>query len=179
MHIKETLSLSAEVRKPLSLVIHDPLRSTRAPAIPQNQLRLHHTPKGLLNIPATTPSNTLPSPNIPMAREVDFHPPTSSESASVMVTNNQTTTMPLSTSPHNNQMQMELLAWQCVADSVARAKPIRVPQKRQTCCKCAILGCPGSQKVSNCRNTCQDCNLVSCQGRNPKRLDKTCAHGWD
>ena len=187
-HIKETLSLSAEVRKPLSLVIHDPLRSTRAPAIPQNQLRLHHATKGLLDIP-TTPSNsrsivtaTHPLPNIPM--EVDFHPasgpPTSSASVTDMVDTNGTTMQPLSAIPtNNNRTQTELLARQRVADSVARAKPIEVPRKRRTCRKCAIFGCPGSQKVSNCRNPCRDCNSVSCRGRNPKRLDKTCAHGWD
>ena len=97
-HIKETLSFSAEVRKPLSLIIHDPLRSTRAPAIPQNQLTLHHATKGFLDIPATqswssTPSNkiksitdsesvasqailAIPSPDVPM--EVDIHLPLAS-----------------------------------------------------------------------------------------------------
>jgi hypothetical protein len=167
-HIKETLSLSAGVRKPLSLAIHDPLRSTRAPAIPQNQLRLHHVTKGLLEV-STTPSNSgntsnsldsLPDPS-PMAQVGSG-------------------TVPLSSSPtHDNRMQIELLARQRVADSVARAKPVKVPRKRRTCRKCAIFGCPGSQKVSNCRNSCRDCNLVSCRGRNPKHLDKTCMHGWD
>jgi hypothetical protein len=56
-HVKETLSLSADAQKLLSLVIHVPLRSTRAPAIPHNQLRLHHATKGLLDI-STTPSNS-------------------------------------------------------------------------------------------------------------------------
>ena len=171
-HIKETLSLSAEVRKPLSLVIHDPLRSSKAPAIPHNQLRLHHATKGLLDISTTaTFSNlSLPTPS-PMAQV-----PTSS----IPNTVGTSETVPLSTSQsHDNRMQIELLARQCVADSVARAKPVKVPRKRRTCRKCAIFGCPGSQKVSNCRNPCQDCNIVSCRGRNPKHLNKTCANGWE
>ena len=139
-------------------------------AIPHNQLRLHHAAKGLLNIPTTS----LPAPS-PMAQ--------ASISKSSIPNNSSmvgSETVPLSTSPsHDNRMQIELLAWQRVADSVAREKPVKVPQKRRTCRKCAIFGCPGSQKVSNCRNACQDCNLVSCRGRNPKRLDKTCVHGWD
>jgi hypothetical protein len=175
-HIKETLSLSADARKPLSLVIHDPLRSTRAPAIPHNQLRLHHAAKGLLDIPSNSSlgNKSFPGPSPNNLTLV----PTTSESVPNMV-GTSSGTVPLSTSPsHDNRLQVELLARQRVADSVARAKPLEVPRKRRTCCKCAIFGCPGSQKVSNCRNPCRDCNLVSCQGRNPKRLDRKCVDGW-
>lgn len=180
-HIKETLSLSAEVRKPLSLIIHDPLRSTKAPAIPQNQLTLHHATKGFLDMPSQStpgPSNrvesesitesaqAIPSPN--MSMEVDFHPVSESPDPP-----------PSAIPSHDNRKRIELLARQRVADSVARVKPTKVLRKRRTCRKCAMFGCPGSQKVSNCRNPCQDCNLVNCRGRNPKRLDRTCMHGWD
>ncbi|KAF8886887.1 hypothetical protein CPB84DRAFT_1667887, partial [Gymnopilus junonius] len=47
-HIKETLSLSAEVRGPLSLIIHDPSCSTKAPTVPYQPLCPHSISQGLL-----------------------------------------------------------------------------------------------------------------------------------
>src|ERR1700733_3986515 len=57
-------------------------------------------------------------------------------------------------------------------------KPPIKKRQQQTCRKCAILDCAGSQKVSNCKNRCQDCKNIVCQGHNPKRPNKTCQIGW-
>ena len=106
-HTKETLSLSAGVRKPLSLVVHNPLRSTRAPAISQNQLRLHHATKGLIDIPTTSyktvalHSSSPNSPNTPMEVQADsHHPPTSESSVTGIIGNGLgIASVPLSASP--------------------------------------------------------------------------------
>jgi hypothetical protein len=134
-HVKETLSLSADAQKPLSLVIHVPLRSTRAPAIPHNQLRLHHATKGLLDI-STTPSNSSPgNKSFPGSSPNNLAPmPTSSESASVPNMVGSSGTVPLSTNPsHDNRLQVECLVQQRVADSQNHLSPTETPNLPQMC----------------------------------------------
>lgn len=79
----------------------------------------------------------------------------------------------------DNQERIQTLAQKCVASSIMKAQPIKAQRKRQTCRKCGIPECAGSQRVSNCKNKCSDCGNVSCKGKNPKYLDKSCAEGWD
>ena len=49
-HVKETLSLTADVRRPLSLLIHDPHRSKMAPEVPEHTQPPLTIEKGLLEI---------------------------------------------------------------------------------------------------------------------------------
>ena len=126
----------------------------------------------MVALPSLSESRSPNSVNIPMEVQADFqHPSTPSTTG---ITGIGSGTIPLSASPSlssrdsdtggtGNRMRIEILARQRVVDSIARAKPIKLPRKRRTCRKCAVVGCPGSQKVSNCRNPCQDCNLVSCR----------------
>ena len=80
---------------------------------------------------------------------------------------------------HTYRGNIELLSRQRVKDALVRSKPVKQSRKSRTCRKCALPTCSGRQKVSNCKNKCRDCEEVGCKGRNPKRLDKSCADGWD
>jgi hypothetical protein len=51
--MKEALSLSSNVRKPIAHAIHDPSRSIAAPPIPFQSAKPHEAEKGFLNIPIT------------------------------------------------------------------------------------------------------------------------------
>jgi len=66
-----------------------------------------------------------------------------------------------------------------MSSTIANVNPAPTHQKHQTCCKCALIDCPGSQKVSNCENRCHDCGRLDCQGRNAKHLHKTCFKGLE
>jgi hypothetical protein len=52
-HVKETLSITADVRRPLSLLIHDPHRSTMAPEVPVHTQAPLVVEKGLLGFSPT------------------------------------------------------------------------------------------------------------------------------
>ncbi|KIK00659.1 hypothetical protein K443DRAFT_99931, partial [Laccaria amethystina LaAM-08-1] len=52
-HVKETLSITADVRRPLSLLIHDPHHSTMAPEVPVHTQPPLIVEKGLLGFSPT------------------------------------------------------------------------------------------------------------------------------
>ena len=148
-----------------------------APAVQAQPMRSLTLESGLLDVQGTT----APSGTSELASSAMASTPSTS-----------TTTIPVQTlgalhdsGSHTLQtnldirQQAELLAQRRVADSVAKSKPVSAPRKRRTCRKCAKPECPGSQKVSNCKNPCRDCRTVSCRGRNSKRPEKTCYEGWD
>ena len=167
-HVHETLSLSANVRAPISNIIHDPTRSVRAPPVPQQPLQPHSVPRGLLELEVLTQPSRVPS--LPEPAGINTY----SSSNAITSANGAE-----SSQHHERQQHMEMLARQRVATAITKSKPVKAPRKRRTCRKCAIIDCPGSQNVRNCKNHCRDCQDVMCRGRNPKRLDKTCASGWD
>ena len=82
-------------------------------------------------------------------------------------------------SSNNFNMHTEMLSRTQVQGTIANVNPAPTHRKRRTCRKCAVIDCPGSQKVSNCKSGCRDCGRVDCRGRNPKRLHKTCFEGWE
>ncbi|KIM37652.1 hypothetical protein M413DRAFT_20280 [Hebeloma cylindrosporum] len=200
--IKEALSLSSEVRKPLTRIIHDSQRSVAAPAVPFQTLNQHVAGKGFLErcdtpLPGQpssshyTTNNPVPSalplsfPNTQPSSQTQYgfvsapYPPASCQSS---------TTRPFSNSPSHAQpvvsMPPQNLESTSVASSVARKRvadalaaqgpPTKKARKPRTCTKCAQPECPGKQRVSNCRNPCRDCGRVQCRGRNSKRLNEPC-----
>ena len=64
-----------------------------------------------------------------------------------------------------------------MSSTITNVNPAPTRQKCQTCRKCALINCPGSQKVLNYENGCHDCGRVDCQGQNAKHLHKTCFKG--
>jgi recombinational DNA repair protein RecR len=79
-----------------------------------------------------------------------------------------------------NQEALDSLARHRVQVQSTSSTTIKLPRKRRTCRKCALLTCPGSQRVNNCQNPCRDCKKVDCvtKGRNPKKLEEPCWKGW-
>jgi hypothetical protein len=82
-------------------------------------------------------------------------------------------------SSNNFHTHTEMLSRTRVQSTIANVNPAPTHRKRRTCRKCALTDCPGSQKVSNCKNACRDCGRVDCRGRNARRLHKTCFEGWE
>lgn len=185
--MRETLSLSANIRRPLSLAIHDPRRSEHAPAVPDQRRQLHHVPSGLRHvlmpqqIAASASHPGIPTePAVLWERSRSLQATESGEPAPMDVDTAQDPIPGPSIAAHyDNREQVDLLARQRVTDAIEKRKPAHAPRKRRTCRKCALRDCPGSQKVSNCRNPCRDCGNVSCNGRNPKNLDKPCSDAWN
>lgn len=150
VNIKESLSLSFDVRKPLTAILRDPARSVAAPPVPQQNMNLHFVDKGLLTLPTIAQSN---------------HDHPSLEPQSLLVPQN-----PQGGQSSNQQLETtipvaELLARQRVRKAVENARNIsKKPRKRRTCAKCGELTCHGNQKVANCKNPCQDCGKKECRG---------------
>ncbi|KAF8967031.1 hypothetical protein BDZ97DRAFT_1656746, partial [Flammula alnicola] len=196
-HVKETLSLSADLRRPLSLIIHDPLRSTIAPTVPEHPRQPHFVTRGLRDVPADSliprtpnlPHDEIPNTNNAFAvgerrNEAQSTAGPDPPSPSMDIDFSSTPSAPAATRTsaglsRENREQTELLARQQVADSLAKRKHVQVSRKRRTCRKCAKPECGGSQKVANCKNVCRDCKQFNCRGRNPKYLERTCAEGWN
>jgi hypothetical protein len=61
-----------------------------------------------------------------------------------------------------NQEALDSLARHRVQVQSTSSTTIKLPRKRRTCRKCALLTCPGSQRVNNCQNPCRDCKKVDC-----------------
>ncbi|EDR10701.1 uncharacterized protein LACBIDRAFT_324541 [Laccaria bicolor S238N-H82] len=128
--VKETLSLTADVRRPLSLLIHDPHRSKMAPEVPVHTQPPLTIEKGLLEF-SSMQSQTVKGP-------MDIDPQLEHSDAQVA-----------GPSSSNFQMHTETLSRTRVQGTIANVNPAPTRRKRQTCCKCAVIDCPGSQKVSN------------------------------
>uniref|UniRef100_A0A8H8CGB6 3'-5' exonuclease n=1 Tax=Psilocybe cubensis TaxID=181762 RepID=A0A8H8CGB6_PSICU len=199
-HIHETLSLTADIRGPLSIIIHDPSRSRKAPVVPFKPCPQPLTAcEGLLEtndngnrmlapLPITTNAmhvdSDLPSQQLSRddmaSRDIEFWRETDVISAPQQLEHQQM----CPTSPRSHQLQnkiiMEKLARQRVVESLQKTKPIKKPRKRRTCRKCGQRDCSGSSNVNLCRNRCQDCGQYnSCKGRNTKRPTKKCYEGWN
>ena len=202
VNIKESLSLSHDVRKPLVTTLTDPARSITVPPVPQQPMTLHSVDQGLL----TLPTMSQPNPNHPSEssapRLID---PAQSITASYVPQQPMThhlLTLSTMSQPNPNGLSSgllmsqnalagpsslqqpsipmaEQLARQRVRESVENARnSSKKLRKRRTCAKCGEPTCPGSQKVPNCKNACQDCGKRECRGRNTKRPNKPCYEGW-
>jgi hypothetical protein len=150
LHLKETLTLTSEARKPLTISLQDPCRALAAPPILQQPLQRQNITSGFL--PPSMPSSAQ-SPSI---------------SVNEVVTSNQDLDV------------LDSLARRRAEDHSQGQQVIKKPRKRRTCRKCASETCPGSQRVDNCQNLCRDCQRADCvnKGRNPKKLNEPCWKGW-
>ena len=175
--MKEALTHSAGVRKPLADDIHDPSRSAAAPPVPFQVAKPHVIEKGFLDF-EQGPSCTI-AENSEHSLGPQHHHATnlpSSESLPIFSTQAPPSTSTPSPEMTNARAPMittretvERLARKRVADSLAERQPVKKARKRRTCIKCAQVTCSGSQTVKNCRNPCQDCGeTVACRGRNSK-----------
>lgn len=159
MNVKETLSLSSNVRKPLHTTLVDVSQSNAVPVVPEQPLKPLTVKEGFL-------LETPPLPDIrPTCTSLPMPPPS--------------TVASLAPQTAGNFAPSESLSRKCVIANIMNSRPTKKPRKRCTCVKCANVDCPGSQKVSNCRNPCQDCKKTDCRGRNSKRPDKPCSHAWE
>lgn len=195
LNVKQSKSLSSTARRPINEAARDPSRSVKAPPVPQKSLQQHPVTTGFNPIPITAPpsANTAPAS---LRASLDAYPLGSTGPAVLSTASNQSSNSanaessahsPIPPSRHNSILP-QCPAPREVAEEIARQRVAhqlqtsRVPnkiRKSRTCRKCAQPGCPGSQRVSNCKNRCRDCGKGDCKGRNTKRPDKSCSEGWD
>ncbi|KJA14046.1 hypothetical protein HYPSUDRAFT_150847, partial [Hypholoma sublateritium FD-334 SS-4] len=181
LNVKQSKSLSSTARRPINEAARDPLRSVKAPPVLQKSPERNSVTTGFNPVPITAPSAN----NMVAAQRASLSPSNQpSDSA-----NAESSSMhsPIPSSRHHSTLP-QYPAPREVAEEIARQRVAhqlqtsRVPnkvRKSRTCRKCAQPGCPGSQRVSNCKNTCRDCGKGDCRGRNTKRPDKTCSEGWE
>jgi hypothetical protein len=189
LDIKEALSRTAGVRKPLANVIHDPLHSAAAPPIPFQSRMPHIVEIGFIDSeqpeePSHRSSSfeTVAYPGQPDGQintGSSEQPHTSSSQAASSQQNPPSTSNPnTESSAITPRETLEKLACKQVADSLAERLPMKKARKHQTCVKCAEPTCPGSQTVKNCKNPCRDCGERSCRGRNSKKPSTLCHQAW-
>ena len=187
--IKEALTRSSGVRKPLANIIHDPLRSAAAPPIPFQSRMPHIVEAGFIDFEQEPPHRSpsfetvtyYPGPS-PSQHNINSELPFTSESSPVTSQQNLNQSNSNLISERSQMITtretIEKLARKRVADSLAERLPTKKARKRRTCVKCAEPTCPGSQTVKNCRSSCRDCGERSCKGRNSKKPSTPCHLAW-
>lgn len=160
--MKETRSLTYNIRQPLKSAIIHPARSTHTPPIQRRTLtqHQHHLDHGLIATHRKSSTAMVPaasSSNISdVVTTVDQHtPPTDTEpqASSVVLpaaASTSATTTKAKAVVEYSQNYIEGL-------EVATVVGFKEPRNLQTCGKCGDsgeVGCPGRQRVMNCKREC-------------------------
>ncbi|KAG9218525.1 hypothetical protein CCMSSC00406_0001361 [Pleurotus cornucopiae] len=157
-NIKQTKSITSDVREEVKRTIHNPQRLLAAPPAPETTRTIHSAGAGFLLVN--------PGPQLQ-----HLHQPASS----------------LEQDPEQTPMLEETLSAELTTAHLAasRAQATQLPpeprlhaRKARMCRKCAQPTCKGKGGVNYCRNPCQDCAKVNCAGRNPKHPERPCNIAW-
>ncbi|KAJ3526520.1 hypothetical protein NMY22_g10125 [Coprinellus aureogranulatus] len=167
LNIRQTLSMTAAIRNPITAAARAATRSAAAPKVSNRPLQRHSAKSGLdFTALRNYVSSQAPvqSPPIPIAGPSTAPLPPTGGNAPV----------PQSPRTLDNYVNTaNSLARQRVEDNYARMQavdhPLPVPQRRGRTCRKCNQGpeepvCPGRPL---------------CKGRNPKKPNKTCSEGWD
>lgn len=183
--MKETRSITYDVRQPIKSAVTNQARSANAPPIQHRTLvqHQHHLDHGLINTHRESSMTTwttpppAPSPTLPAA-DCD------SVAMAASATSGRVTSQPQASSPHVPlsastlaDMALEFSQRQVQDAKNATIVASKEPRKLRTCGKCGDsgeVGCPGRQRVNNCRRYCQDCGKVDCHGRDMTRAHIPC-----
>jgi len=205
LNVKQSLSMSSLLRRPVISAIWNKTRLINAPPVPSRTLIAHIVPAGFNTPPpGTNPPNTLqPSVNHYCGDTIMSGSPltgasesTSMPTSIITATASPNPSNPPSSStasrppplPANSEPQgshsvrniTEMLARKRIIEALESTRPQKKERKRRTCRKCGHPECPGNQCVSNCKNPCQDCGRINCEGRNPKKKAGTpCDQAWE
>jgi hypothetical protein len=161
LEVKEALSLTADDRRPVAHLVHNPSRSLIAPSIAAKPLQVHRVTTGFANSSSavTAPTQPIQIFSSIQGSSSDF-PAYAPES------------IPNDTPGY--ETQIVLASEQRVSTQQQRKAVTHKPRKGRTCRKCAIGDCPGRRRVQDCQNQCRDCGRVECAGRNSHKLHLTC-----
>ena len=189
LNVKQSLSMTASIRRPITQAARNKSRALKAPHIPSQALAVNSVSQGF-NIPSfASASNVSTSPinhhtsslflplsnnsNAPAQKfgSTSSEPGPSSSALSTLFTP--------PTDPQGAREVAAVLSRKCVAEELISSRPQKKERKTRTCQKCGRPECPGKQRVANCKNPCQDCGRIDCEDRNPKlRGDISCDKAW-
>ncbi len=184
INIRQTLSLTSEVRNPVTKVARNSLRSIAAPTLTDRPLERQFVSAGFNfseNIGSQQTDNcSQPTEVAQPVQSHGSHPVSQIPTAPVSYSAESSTASSLL----NTLAIVELLSRQRVdASTTLRQPPNPVqsnkpPRQPRKCAKCGRMDCSGRQSRKHCRNGCQDCGLHTCKGRNAKRPTKKCHEAW-
>ncbi|KAJ7200900.1 hypothetical protein C8J57DRAFT_1627132, partial [Mycena rebaudengoi] len=163
--VRQSLSVTAPVRRPVLASLRDPQRSLVAPNVLQWPAQTQViVSKGLL--PLLTLSQIPPS-----------SPTTAEHNQPPQLVASTSTSLSSSEAP-SLWSQMNQLFRKRAAEAIPG--PARKKQRKpRTCAKCPIQDCKGKKESEYCKDAFRDCGSISCKGRNSKAPQKRCSVAWD
>jgi len=186
LNIRQTLSLTSEVRDPITKVARDSLRSVATPVLTDRPLERHFVSTGFnfsqnIGHSQTDDSHASTAEVAQTTQPVQLNPVSQIPMAAVSYSSAEGST---ALSALNTPATIvEVLSRQSVDAFTTLRQPPHPIQSHKTCqphrcAKCGRMNCSSWQNWKLCHNGCQDCGLNTCKGRNAKRLTKKCDEAW-
>ncbi|KAF9529747.1 hypothetical protein CPB83DRAFT_882672 [Crepidotus variabilis] len=176
LNVRQSLSLSSNVRKKSIKAARNPSRMDQAPQLSTRPLTLHSITHGYDIGSLLTPPTPMRGGQTETTRASEANPPSSSKipPASTLLLPPPLSPPPVFGPPNIPAM----IAVQRVIGGIQKAKPSEKKKKPRVCRRCGDPECSGRRAVKYCSNPCQDCARHDCLGRNPHRPSRKCDDAW-
>jgi hypothetical protein len=158
LNVRESMSITSTVRRPITKAARDPSRAKDAPTLPLRPLAAPSITRGF----AISTSSVSTSGRLGELQESSHGTLAMATSSSIAATLARERVAPATASTTVQGLQSK----------------VRNPR---TCMKCGRDSdqCLGHANHKLCSHPCQDCGEMSCKGRNAKRPKRTCKDGWE